>query len=74
MDLLSDETFFVSHYVEPESSSIGPSAQPNAPPPRPPLAKTSSSSERTTSKAWDQFEKIKGLDGKIRAMCKYCKK
>lgn len=74
MDPSSDETFYVSPNVELESSSIDPSTQPNAPPPRPPLAKTSSSSRRTTSKAWDHFEKIKGIDGKDRVMCKYCKK
>ncbi|GMQ11628.1 hypothetical protein CsSME_00054186 [Camellia sinensis var. sinensis] len=73
MDPPSEETFFVSPNVEPESSSIDPSTQSNAPPRRPPLAKTSSSG-RTTSKAWDHFEKIKGIDGKDRAMCKYCKK
>ncbi|CAL5404674.1 unnamed protein product [Camellia sinensis] len=71
MDSPSEETFFVSPNVESESSSIDPFTQPNAPPPRPPLAKTSSS--RRTSKAWDHFEKIKGIDGKDRAMCKYCK-
>ncbi|XP_028101370.1 zinc finger BED domain-containing protein RICESLEEPER 4-like [Camellia sinensis] len=73
MDPPSEEKFFVSPNVEPESSSIDPSTQSNAPPRRPPLAKTSSSG-RTTSKAWDHFEKIKGIDGKDRAMCKYCKK
>ncbi|XP_028102777.1 zinc finger BED domain-containing protein RICESLEEPER 1-like [Camellia sinensis] len=73
MDPPSEETFFVSPNVEPESSSIDLSTQSNAPPRRPPLAKTSSSG-RTTSKAWDHFEKIKGIDGKDRAMCKYCKK
>ncbi|XP_028095183.1 zinc finger BED domain-containing protein RICESLEEPER 2-like [Camellia sinensis] len=74
MDPSSEETFFVSPNVEPESSSIDPSTQPDALSPRPPLAKTSSSSGRITSKAWDHFEKIKGIDGKDRAMCKYCKK
>ncbi|CAL5390480.1 unnamed protein product [Camellia sinensis] len=73
MDPPSEETFFVSPNVEPESSSIDPSTQSNASPPRPPLAKTSNSG-RTTSKAWDYFEKIKGIDGKDRVMCKYCKK
>ncbi|XP_028104504.1 zinc finger BED domain-containing protein RICESLEEPER 2-like [Camellia sinensis] len=69
MDPPSEETFFVSPNVEPELSSIDPSTKSNAPPRRPPLAKTSSSG-RTTSKAWDHFEKIKGIDGKDRAMCK----
>ncbi|XP_028063929.1 uncharacterized protein LOC114267131 [Camellia sinensis] len=52
---------------------LTPSTQPNAPLPRPPLAKTSSNG-KTTSKAWDHFEKIKGIDGKDWAMYKYCKK
>ncbi|XP_028104527.1 zinc finger BED domain-containing protein RICESLEEPER 2-like [Camellia sinensis] len=73
IDPPSEETFFVNPNVEPESSSIDPSTQPITPPPRPPLAK-SSSVGRAQSKAWDHFEKIKGIDGKDRAMCKYCKK
>ncbi|CAL5414902.1 unnamed protein product [Camellia sinensis] len=55
-------------------------AQPNTLTERTPIApiakvrERASGSGRAKSRAWDHFDKLKGEDGKTRAICKYCQK